>query len=128
MTDFLTVEELASMHADVTDLTVDPQIAPPVTYRAFQSQTFTPSTGSYTPTYADTVVGAVRNHIPTKEVVASQGTYQQGDLEFIIHRAALATAPAKEDRIVDGTTTYGLISVDSDPIALLWRIVARREV
>lgn len=124
--DFLTAGELALIRGDVTDLTSDVQINATITYRAFQSRTFTPSTGEYTLTYTDTVLGAIRNEVPMSEVVASDGLYERGDLKFIINRPLLPSEPGKEDRILDGSTVYDLVTWDSDPISALWRIVARK--
>jgi len=124
-TDFLTPEELSQIGADVVDLFADSQLSVAITYRDFQSRTFTPGTGAATPTYTDYAIRAIRNMVPSREVQASQGLFQQGDLRFIIARQLLAVSPDKEDLIVDGSMTYNLVSWDTDPIAQLWRVVAR---
>lgn len=113
------------MQADVADLLGDTHLSVPVTYRAFGGTTFTPSTGAATRTFTNTTLRAIRNAIPTREVVASDGLYRQGDLRFILQRAALPTEPTKDDHLVDGAKTYDVIDWDSDPISVLWRIVAR---
>lgn len=124
--DFLTPSELSLILTDVRDLLADPQLRVSVTYRAYQSRTFTPSIGAVVPVYTDTVLGAIRNEMPVREIVASAGLYRTGDLRFIIERAALATEPNKDDHLIDGSVTYDLISWDSDPVSALWRIVARQ--
>lgn len=111
---------------DVVDLMGDPSLAVTITYKAFQSRTFTPETGASTVTYADTTLGAIRNEIPSKEVQAAAGLYQQGDLRFIIARAQLIPAPGREDLILDAGIVYNLVAWDSDPVSALWRIVARK--
>ena len=123
---FLTTAERALMQQDGSDLTTNPILSPPITYRSYQSRTFTPSTGAYVATYGDTTVGAIRSELSSREVAASQGLYQQGDLRFVILRAALTPAPGKEDKIIADGAEYDVKGWDSDPIALLWRIVARR--
>jgi hypothetical protein len=125
-TDFLSVEELAQIRQDVRDLFADSQIAVPITYRSFQSSTFTPGTGAYTKTFTDTALTAVRNMVPEREVAAGQGLFQAGDLRFIIARALLPTSPAKEDELVDGASTYNVVAWDTDPVGALWRVVARK--
>lgn len=123
--DFLSTEELAQINADVVDLLGDTQLSVAITFRDYQSRVFTPSTGVTVATYADYSIRAIRNAVPAREVQASLGLYQAGDLRFIISRALLPITPNKEDLIVDGASTYNLISWDSDPISQLWRIVAR---
>lgn len=123
--DFLSGEELAQIADDILGVFADPQLTVSVTYRSFQSRTFTPSTGETTATYTDTVLRAFRQNVPTREIAASQGLYQQGDLRFMIARASLAQTPDKEDRLVDGANTYSLVSWDTDAISQLWRVVAR---
>lgn len=125
-TDFLFGSELAQIRQDVTDLFADSELAVSITYRSFQGSVFTPGTGAYTKTFTDTSLTAVRNMVPEREVVAGQGLFQAGDLRFIVARALLPASPAKEDELVDGSSTYNVISWDTDPLGALWRIVARK--
>jgi hypothetical protein len=124
--DFLTANERTLILSDVAALMGDTQISRPVTYRAFQSQSFTPSTGTYTPTYTDTAVRMVRNELSSQEVEASRGLYQQGDIRFLAERATFLADPGKEDVIVDNGATFNLIAWDSDPLSAFWRIIARQ--
>jgi hypothetical protein len=124
-TDFLTAEEQAQIADDVLGLFADAHLSVPITYRSYQSRVFVPSTGVTTITYSDTSVRAVRLEVPTREVVASQGLFQQGDLRFVIARATLPTTPNKEDRLVDGAAVYSLVSWNTDALSQLWRVVAR---
>lgn len=125
--DFLTQEERDLILADVTDLHGDTHVAVPVTYRAAQAApTFTPSTGVYTLNPTLYSLQAIRNLVPAREVEASHGLYQMGDLRFTIERAALPVEPTKDDRLVDGTAVYDLVSWDTDPVSALWRFVARK--
>lgn len=127
-TDFLFPEEQAQIADDMVAFFADPQFAGPITYRDYQSQTFTPSVGTVVATYTDYSLNARFNQMPDRQVVASQGLYQAGDLIFMIARSLLPVIPDKEDRIVtlsDGVT-YGLVRWDSDPVFALWRIVARK--
>ena len=124
--DFLFPYERSMMLQDAHDLLADTQLSVPVTYRAFISRSFTPSTGGYTPNYSDTSLRVIRNALPMREVVASDGLFEQGDLRFIFDRASLVPEPTKDDRIVDGVKVYDVIDWDSDPIAAMWRIVARK--
>jgi hypothetical protein len=124
--DFLTVGERALMQQDGTDLLANIRLAPPITYRSFVSRVFTPSTGATTATYDDTVLGAIKSDLSAREVAASGGLYQQGDLNFVILRAALAPAPGKEDKLLVDGAEYDVRSWASDPINLLWRLIARR--
>ena len=125
-TDFLSGEELTQVGADIVDLLGDTQISAAITYRRFTGNAFTPATGANTPSYTDTSLRAIRNAIPAREVAASEGLYKMKDLRFIIARAELSGEPTKDDRIVDGSDTYDLVDWDSDPVGVLWRIVARK--
>lgn len=124
--DFLMASELAQISDDVLGLFADSQLSMPITYRSFQSRTFTPSTGANVPTYTDYAIRAVRIVVPTREVQASQGLYQMGDLRFFIARSTLAATPDKEDVVIDGSNTYNLVSWDTDPLSQIWRVVARK--
>lgn len=123
--EFLFPSELALIQADVTTLFADTELAVTVTYRALTGRTFTPSTGAWTPTYTETVLGVIRNELSMQEIAASEGLYQMGDLQFILQRALVPT-PSKEDRIVDGTEVFDLVRWESDPLSALWRIIARK--
>jgi hypothetical protein len=124
--DFLTAGERSMILGDVTDLMGDVQLSRSVTYRAYQGRTFTPSTGGTTVTYTDTSVRMIRNELSGREVEASRGLYQQGDIRFLAERATFGADPTKEDLIVDGGATFNLISWDSDPLSAFWRIIARQ--
>jgi hypothetical protein len=124
--DFLFPTEAAMIAADVVALAADPQgPGADITYRRFLSRTFTPSTGSYSPTYADLATRAVRNVVSAQQIAAAQGLYREGDIRFLIPRANLAAEPNKEDVIVQGAASYSLVQWDSDPVSAFWRIVAR---
>lgn len=122
--DFLFNYERALILQDAHDIfRTGPSVA--VTYRRYTGSSFTPATGAYTPSYTDTVTSAIRNAIPAREVQASDGLFRQGDLRFIVERAAITGEPTKDDRLLDGTRVYDLIDWDSDPMEALWRIAAR---
>lgn len=124
--DFLSSEELSQIAADVSSLITDPELTKPVTYRNFQSTSFTPSTGMQTATYTDSSLRVIRNNVTTREVAASNGLYQMGDVLFTFDRATFsAITPNREDRIVDDNETWGVVSWTTDPIQRLWRVVAR---
>lgn len=124
--DFLTPGERSMILSDVTTLMGDVQLSRSVTYKAFQSQTFSPSTGTYTPNTTDTVMRMIRNELSGREVEASRGLFQQGDIRFLAERAAFPADPGKEDLIVDNGVTFNLIAWDSDPLSAFWRIIARQ--
>lgn len=124
--DFLFPNERLLILQDVADLTTDPSVGVSVTYRRLTGRSFTPSTGANTPTYTDTALRAVRNMVSAQQVAVSNGLYQMGDVRYMIERAALTGDPIKEDLVVEGGVTYGLVSVDSDPLSAFWRLVARR--
>jgi hypothetical protein len=123
--DFLTAEEKLLMQTDATDLIGDLELSPPITYRAHGGQTFVPSTGQVIVTWTDFTIGAIRNELSAREVAASNGLYQMGDLRFLIRRSLLPVTPDKEDRIIVDGVTYEIVSWGSDPIELFWRMVAR---
>lgn len=123
--DFLLGEELAQIGDDVTGLLADPQLSVAVTYQDFQSTTVNPGLGTDVRTYTDSSIRAIRNAVPSREVQASGGLYQMGDLRFMVARSDLPITPNSEDRLVDGALTYNLVSWDTDPLAKLWRLVAR---
>lgn len=124
--EFLSTAERTMMTADALGLTTDLDIAVAITYRDLQSTTFSPSTGAQVPVYTDYNITVVQNDLPEMEVQASDGLYQMGDFRLIIPRSVLAISPNKEDIIVIDGITYSIISVGTDPIRLLWRIVARK--
>ena len=134
--DFLLPEERTLIGEDVTGVTSDPQLAILVTYKNFIDRIFVPATGIQTPNYTNTTLNsagaalrAIRNSLPTREVVASDGLYQMGDVRYTFARSdlpILPTLPNREDRIVDNGVTYEVVSWDTDPVEKLWRIVARR--
>lgn len=124
--DFLFPSERLLILQDAADVTGDPSLGISVTYRHLTGRSFTPSTGAMTPTYTDTTLSAIRNVISAQQVAVSNGLYQMGDIRYLIERADLASDPGKEDQIVEGGVTYGIVSVDSDPVSAFWRVVARR--
>lgn len=124
--EFLSTYERALIGADAVGLTTDTDIAVSITYRDLQSSTFTPSTGLQTPTYTDYAITAVQNDMPEGEVKASEGLYQMGDFKLIIPRSVLPITPNKEDVIVIDGVNYSIVSSQTDPIRLLWRLVARK--
>jgi hypothetical protein len=124
--DFLTPVELAQIAADVASLVTDPQLTKPVTYRNFQSITFTPSTGMQVPSFTDSSLRVIRNNVTTRDVAIANGLYQMGDVLFTFDRATFsAITPNREDLIVDEGETWKVVSWETDPIQKLWRIVAR---
>ena len=111
---------------DVVALAADPQgPGVDIVYRDFQSRSFTPSTGGYTPTYTDIATRAVRNVVNAQQIAASQGLYKEGDVAFLIPRANLPGEPNKEDVIVQGDGSYSLVHWDSDPVNAFWRTISR---
>lgn len=124
--EFLFTAERALMTADAAGLMNDTDIGLAMTYRDFQSKTFTPSTGQTTPTYTDIAVQGIQNAIPAREVEASNGLYQMGDIRLTFARSQLTITPNKEDLIVLDGQNYSVVNFDSDPANLLWRITARR--
>jgi len=124
---FLPQADRDQIQADAEALFVDARVIVPVTYRDFLGETFDPETGVKARTYTDLALNAIRNAVPAREVQAAAGLYATGDLQFTLVRRLLgAITPTRDDLLVDGTTTYDLISWDSDPLGLLWRIVARK--
>ena len=124
--DFMTPLELALVTSDVTGLTSDPQTSVEVTYRDFQSRTLNRGTGAVVETYTDqSGLRGIRNSLSARQVTAGEGLYQMGDVKFMFSRSLLTLSPAREDRIVEGSATYELVSWDSDPLSALWNIVAR---
>ncbi len=131
--DFVMPSEVALIQADAHGVVADPQLGVSITYRSYQSRTFTPSTGVWTPTYADqsTIVDgsplrAIRSLINAREAAASQGIYQAGDVRYLITRADLLTVPGTDDRVVEGAYTYDMVDWQSDPVSAFWRLVMRR--
>jgi len=125
--DFLFSEELAQIAADVAAMASDPELTVAVTYNRFISTVFTPETGTQVPTYTGLSLRAVRNTLTAREVVAGEGLYKVGDVLFTFDRATFAGAiPTREDRIMDGSTEFEVVKIDTDPIEKLWRIVARQ--
>src|SRR3990172_3704055 len=104
----------------------DTQVSRAITYRDYQSVSHTVSTGTYTPTYTDLSVRGVRTGLSAKEVAAGAGVYQMGDLWDFLAQSGLSATPTREDRIVDGSTTYEVIAWEADPISMTWTIIARR--
>ena len=97
-----------------------------VVYRSFQGETFTPSTGAGTSTFTDYTIQIIQNAISAGEIRAAGGLYQMGDIRFLIARSTLPVSPSKEDLILLGAETYNLVKWDTDPLNLLWRLVARK--
>src|SRR5574339_596696 len=104
--EFLFTAERALMTADAAGLMNDTDISLAMTYRDFQSKTFTPSTGQTTPTYTDSAVQGIQNAIPAREVEASNGLYQMGDIRLTFARSQLTIIPNKEDLIVLDGQSY----------------------
>ena len=124
--EFLTSGERALMTSDAATLVNDTDVGIAITYRDYQSATFTPSTGFSTPTYTSYAIQAIQNALPAGEVRASNGLYQMGDIRLTLARSTLPITPNTKDLIVLGGSTYNLVNWDSDPLNLLWRIVARQ--
>jgi len=124
--DYLTTRESTDITNDVADLMDDTQVSRAITYRDYQSVSHTVSTGTYTPTYTDLSVRGVRTGLSAKEVAAGAGLYQMGDLRYFLAQSDLSATPTREDRIVDGSTTYEVIAWEADPISMTWTIIARR--
>lgn len=127
--DFLTSDERDLVAADVSDLMDDPHISVAVNYLDVGAPTFTPSTGAMTANNVSHALRAVRNVLSAREVGAAQGKYQMGDVRYLLERAhldALGIVPVTEDRITEEGMAYEFIHFDTDPLGVVWRIVARR--
>ena len=127
-TDFLTPAEAALIRADAAALVADPQVRTLVTYRQFGTVVYNPSTGTETITTTDYVVGAIRSIITEREAALSQGRYQTGDIKYTFERASLPITPSDEDVIIEGASTYKVRDWSTDPLSVLWNIVARETV
>lgn len=125
-TDFLTALEATDVTNDVADLMDDTHVSRAITYRDYQSATKTVSTGAYTTTYSDSSIRGIRTEVSAREVGAGEGLYQMGDLRYLLAQSDLSATPVREDRIVDGTTTYEVIAWSADPVNMTWVVVARR--
>ena len=124
--DYLTTRESTDITNDVADLMDDTQVSRAITYRDYQSATKTVSTGAYTTTYSDASIRGIRTEVSAREVGAGEGLYQMGDLRYLLAQSDLSATPTREDRIVDGSTTYEVIAWEADPISMTWTIIARR--
>lgn len=125
--DYLTTRESTDIGSDIADLMDDTQVSREITYRDYQSASRTVSTGAYTTTYSDSTIRGVRTDLSAREVRAGEGLYQMGDLRYVLAQSDLSgITPVREDRIVDGSTTYELIAWSADPISMMWVVVARR--
>ena len=124
---FLLPEELAMIRSDLVELMADNELNVSTTYRDFQGETFTPSTGAVTPSYTDYSLKAIMIELRAREVRAGNGLYQLGDFRFHYNAQELIVEPAREDRIVYDGHTYELVKWYSDTIKGLWSIVARRQ-
>lgn len=126
-TDYLTARESTDIGNDVADLMDDTHVSREITYRDYQSVSRTVSTGVYTTTYSDSTIRGIRTDLSAREVRAGEGLYQMGDLRYVLAQSDLSgIAPVREDRIVDGSTTYEIIAWAADPINMMWVVVARR--
>ena len=125
-TDYLTARESTDITNDVADLMDDTNVSRAITYRDYQSVSRTVSTGVYTTTYTDSEIRGIRTELSAREVRAGEGLYQMGDLRYVLAQSDLSATPVREDRIVDGTTTYELIAWSADPINMVWTVIARR--
>ena len=96
--DFVLPDEVTMMRQDAAGVTADPQLGLTITYRSYTGRTFTPSTGSWTPIYADQVLRAIRNNLKASEIAASGGVYQEGDVRYLITKATLVAVPGKIGR------------------------------
>ena len=81
-----------------------------VTLRRVTPGSFNTSTLSASETTADTTVQAVFDQFRADELV---GPIEAGDLKCTIHVPSSATEPDVNDRIVDGSTVYDIVSVAS---------------
>ena len=125
-TDYLTAREATDITNDVADLMDDTNVSRSITYRDYQSVSRTITTGAYTTTYTDSEIRGIRTELSAREVRAGEGLYQMGDLRYVLAQSDLSVTPVREDRIVDGTTTYELIAWSADPINVVWTVIARR--
>ena len=123
--DFLLAAESLLIENDVAALMDDTQLSVAITYQAYAGVTHTVTTGAYTSTPTSSSIRAIRNVLESREVRASNGLYQLGDIRFMIARTDFTGTPTREDRIVQGSDTYELIDWETDPLSALWNIVAR---
>lgn len=80
-----------------------------VTYRAFTTGNYNPATGSVSgDSTTDTTVKMVVTRVVTQNI--DNSTLQRGDRLLLI--AAGVVVPNEKDRIVDGSDTFQIISVE----------------
>ena len=125
-TEFLMPDEAALIRHDAASMVADVSLRTTVIYRKHGAGTFDPTTGAETGGDTDYTVGAIRAVVTEREAAVSQGLYQTGDVRFTFDRASLPITPSDEDEIVEGATTYRVKDWNTDPLSVLWNVVARR--
>lgn len=125
-TEFMTPFEAAVIRADAAALVADQEVRVLVTYRQHGTSTFNPSTGTETSTSTDYVVGAVRSVVTEREATLAEGRYQAGDVKYTFDRASLTITPGDEDVIIEGDETFKVKVWMTDPLSVLWNVVATR--
>jgi hypothetical protein len=125
-TDFVTPAEAALIRADAAALVADVHLRTLVTYKKAGTPVFIPSTGAETNSYTDYIIGGVRSIVTEREAALSDGRYQAGDVRYTFERASLPITPGDEDLILEGSTTYKVKTWNTDPLSVLWNIVAGR--
>ncbi|MDP2993591.1 MAG: hypothetical protein Q8N46_00550, partial [Anaerolineales bacterium] len=95
-----------------------------ITYRSrTEEPTFDPETGEVTEAFTDFGINALRGMYSAREVGASGGAIEVGDVYFHIRVSDLtATVPKKSDRVVDGSETFNVIAWELDDAEVLYKV------
>lgn len=99
-----------------------------ITYRSrTEEPTFDPETGKVVEAFTDFAIQAVRGMYSAREVGASGGSLEVGDVYFHIRVSDLtAVAPKKTDEVVDGSETFNVIAWELDDAEVLYKVSARK--
>ena len=109
------------------NITAEGKVPVAVTYRQVTGQTVDPVLQTVTPTNSDTVTTALKEYVTLQRIALSQGKIQIGDALFYIAGDNLSGLnPTVNDTLLEGTTTWRILSSELDIIGALWTIVARK--
>lgn len=124
--DLLTADELTNVKADLSAIIDDAQLSVALTYKAFSSQTRTLGTGALTITTTNTSLRAIKRIFSVREIAASGGLIQEGDIEYLIDAADLSAEPKTNDQITEGSTTLSVIRWRKDDFGISYLVQVRK--
>lgn len=119
MLDLLTQEDVDFIREDVKSILEDCQYTRHIIYRRLAGRVFNPGTGATTRTVVDTELKAFLGNHSAREVAASGGVLNVGDIFFMFDPAVLDAFPQPDDRILQVITCQGHVKMTSASAAVV---------